>query len=123
MGQEFLEDDERPGRPVEVVTEDKVVFLEELVLSDRRLKLKEIAEMIKLSNATVRRILHDHLGMQRVSARWVPKHISAVQKQSRVECARLFWELCGADPNPVLETIVTDDETMVFPLSKRESME
>nr|CAI5843658.1 unnamed protein product [Callosobruchus analis] len=39
MGQEFLEDDERPGRPVEVITEDKVVLVEELVLSDRRLKI------------------------------------------------------------------------------------
>nr|CAI5863415.1 unnamed protein product [Callosobruchus analis] len=36
--QEFLEDDERPGQPVEVITEDKVALVEELVLSDRRLK-------------------------------------------------------------------------------------
>nr|CAI5832631.1 unnamed protein product [Callosobruchus analis] len=32
MGQEFLEDDERPGRPVEVIAEDKVALVEELVL-------------------------------------------------------------------------------------------
>nr|CAI5844001.1 unnamed protein product [Callosobruchus analis] len=38
IGHEFLEDDERPGRPVEVITEDKVALVEELVLSDRRLK-------------------------------------------------------------------------------------
>nr|CAI5864485.1 unnamed protein product [Callosobruchus analis] len=30
MGQEFLEDDERPGRPVEMITEDKVALVEEL---------------------------------------------------------------------------------------------
>nr|CAI5864709.1 unnamed protein product [Callosobruchus analis] len=52
MGQEFLEDDERPGRPVEVITEDKVALVEELVLCDRRLKVKEIAEMTKLSEVT-----------------------------------------------------------------------
>nr|CAI5864808.1 unnamed protein product [Callosobruchus analis] len=78
MGQKLLEDDERPGRPVGVITEDKVSLLEELVLSDRRLKVKEIAEMTKLSDTTVRRMLHDHLGMQKVSARWVPKHLSVV---------------------------------------------
>nr|CAI5833267.1 unnamed protein product [Callosobruchus analis] len=38
MGQEFPEDDERPGRPVEVITEVKVALVEELVLSDRCLK-------------------------------------------------------------------------------------
>nr|CAI5868660.1 unnamed protein product [Callosobruchus analis] len=65
MGQELLEDDERPGRPVEVITEDKVALVEELVLNGRRLKVKEIAEITKLSDTTVRRILHDHLGMQK----------------------------------------------------------
>nr|CAI5865571.1 unnamed protein product [Callosobruchus analis] len=37
MGQEFLEDDERPKRPVEVIMEDKVALVEEVVLSNRRL--------------------------------------------------------------------------------------
>ncbi|XP_044264614.1 histone-lysine N-methyltransferase SETMAR-like [Tribolium madens] len=126
IGQESLEDDARPGRPVEVITEDKVALVEKLVLSDRRLKVKEISEMTKVSDTSVRRILHDHLGMQKVSARWVSKHLSALQKQRRVECARSFLELCGTDPNPILETVVTGDETMVLyydPLSKRESME
>nr|CAI5850687.1 unnamed protein product [Callosobruchus analis] len=36
MGQEILEDDARPGRPVEVITEDKVALVEELVLSRPR---------------------------------------------------------------------------------------
>nr|CAI5838138.1 unnamed protein product [Callosobruchus analis] len=35
IGQEFLEDDERSGQPVEVITENKVALVEELVLSDR----------------------------------------------------------------------------------------
>nr|CAI5841706.1 unnamed protein product [Callosobruchus analis] len=62
------------------MTKDKVALVEELVLSDQRLKVEEIAEMTKLSDSTVRRILYDHLGMQKVSARWVPKHLSTVQK-------------------------------------------
>nr|CAI5863098.1 unnamed protein product [Callosobruchus analis] len=111
MGPELLEDDERPGWPVEVITEDKVALVAELVLSDRRLKVKEIAEMTKISDTTVRQILHDHLGMQEVSARWVPKHLSAAQKHRRIACARFFWN-CGSDPNPVLETIVTGDKTI-----------
>ncbi|XP_044262805.1 protein GVQW3-like [Tribolium madens] len=65
MGQESLEDDARPGRPVEVITEDKVALVEKLVLSDRRLKVKEISEMTKVSDTSVRRILHDHLGMHK----------------------------------------------------------
>lgn len=126
MGQESLEDDARTGRTVEVVTDDKIALVEDLVLGDRRLKVKEIAQMSRLSDTSVRRIVHDHLGMNKVSARWVPKHLSAVQRQRRVECARSFLELCGENPVDVLKTIVTGDETMVLyydPLSKRESME
>nr|CAI5833981.1 unnamed protein product [Callosobruchus analis] len=58
--------DERSGRPVEVITGDKVALVEELVLSDRRLKLKKIAEMTKLSDTAICRILGDHLGMQKI---------------------------------------------------------
>nr|CAI5868025.1 unnamed protein product [Callosobruchus analis] len=94
IGKEFLEDDERSGRPVEVITEDKVALVEKLVLSDRRLKVKEITEMTKFSDTIVLRILHDHLGMQKGSARWVPKHLSTVQKRHRVECARFFFWNC-----------------------------
>nr|CAI5830169.1 unnamed protein product [Callosobruchus analis] len=53
-GKEFLEERERTGRPVEVIPEDKVALVEDLVLSDRRLKVKEIAEMTNLSDITVR---------------------------------------------------------------------
>nr|CAI5863761.1 unnamed protein product [Callosobruchus analis] len=34
MGQEFLDDDERPGYPVEVITGDKMDLVEELVLNE-----------------------------------------------------------------------------------------
>jgi histone-lysine N-methyltransferase SETMAR len=78
--------------------------------------------MVKLSNTSLRWILHDHLGMHKVSARWVPKLLSAVQRQHRVECARTLLKLCGLDPKAVLKTI----ETMVLyydPLPKKDSME
>jgi hypothetical protein len=63
--------------------------------------------MVKFSDTSLRRILHDHLGMHKVSTRWIPKHLSAVQRQHRVECARILLKLCGSDPKAVLETIVT----------------
>nr|CAI5835758.1 unnamed protein product [Callosobruchus analis] len=52
IGQELLEDDERPGRPVEVITEDKVALVEDLVLSDRRLKLDPFERVDEVPVAT-----------------------------------------------------------------------
>lgn len=40
--------------------------------------------------------------------------------------ARSILELCGPEPKPIIETIVTGDETVVLyydPQSKRESIE
>lgn len=126
LGQESLEDVERPGRPIEVITPQQISIIEELVLEDRRLKVKELAVITNISETSIRRILHDHLHMNKISARWVPRLLSALQRERRVECARSFLNLCGDNPKPILESIVTSDETMVLfydPLSKRESME
>lgn len=78
MGQEFLEDDARPAWPVEVITENKMVLVEKLVLSDRRLIIKKMKEVIQLSDTTVHWILLDYLSMRGARARWIPKHLSAV---------------------------------------------
>lgn len=126
LGRESIEDELRPGRPSEAITDENIKFLEKIVLEDRRVKTKELSAMTGLSKTTVLRILHEHLGMNKVSARWVPKLLSAVQKQERVKCCKQFLSLCEGRQKEVLDSIVTGDETMVLyhdPLSKRESME
>ncbi|GBP93758.1 hypothetical protein EVAR_63121_1 [Eumeta japonica] len=42
-------EDDRPGRPVTVVTEENVRKIEKLVLADRRIKLWQIAEELQIS--------------------------------------------------------------------------
>ncbi|XP_046976469.1 histone-lysine N-methyltransferase SETMAR-like [Vanessa cardui] len=126
LGRQSIEDEPRPGRPSKAITDENIQFVEEKVLEDRRLKTKELAAMTGLSKTTVLRILHEHLGMNKVSARWVPKLLSAIQKQERVKCCTQFLSLCEGRQKEVLDSIVTGDETMVLyydPLSKRESME
>jgi hypothetical protein len=36
MGQEWLEDDAKSGRPVEVIRDDNIALAEAMILSDRR---------------------------------------------------------------------------------------
>jgi hypothetical protein len=63
----------------------------------------------------------------KISPRWVPKFLSAVQKQKRVRRANAFLELCsGKETKITIDSIVTGDETIVLyykPESKLESME
>ena len=53
---------------MEVLTDNNIALVEDLVLDDRRLKVKEIAQKSGLSDTTVRRIVHDHLGMNKINA-------------------------------------------------------
>ncbi|XP_045453290.1 protein GVQW3-like [Melitaea cinxia] len=68
-GRESLEDDPRPGRSIEVTTPELIQKVEKLVLNDARLKKKQLAEIVGVSDTTIFKILHDHLGTTKVSAR------------------------------------------------------
>lgn len=125
-GRESIEDDPRSGGPVTASTDENVKKVEKIVLEDARMKVKMIAEMTNLSIGTIHTILHDCLNLSKVSARWVPRMLTAPQKQVRVECCREFLELCGENPSSIFERIVTGDETWVHyydPESKQESMQ
>ena len=45
--------------------------VERLELNDRRIKIAELASEFGISNGIVYIIIHEHLGMSKVSARWV----------------------------------------------------
>ena len=39
-GRDFLEDDSRPGRPVDVISQEMIDHVERLALNDRRIKVR-----------------------------------------------------------------------------------
>jgi len=84
-GRTSLADDTRAGRPVEATTNDCCHAVEKLVTGDRRLKVLEIATEVGVSYGIILNILHEHLGLSKVRARWVPCFLTPVQKSFRVE--------------------------------------
>ena len=57
--------------------------IHDLVLTDRRLKVREIAETVGISKDCVGHILHEILGMRKLSARWVPRLLTPNNKRNR----------------------------------------
>lgn len=95
-------------------------------MEDGRVEVKAIAQKTNLSVGTIHDIIHDHLNMSKVSAKWVPRMLTPIQKDTRVACYSDFIELCGENPDGILQKIVTGDETWVHhydPESKQESMQ
>jgi len=101
------------GRPVEAITDDCCHAVEKLVTGDRRLKVLEIATEVGISYGGVLNILHEHLGLSKVRARWAPCFLTPVQKSFRVETCSELLGIYSATPNNVLFRIITGDETWI----------
>ena len=60
------DDAERPGRPKLVVVPENITKVHKIVFGDRKLKLGEIADTLKISEGGVFTILHESLGMRKL---------------------------------------------------------
>lgn len=124
-GRKEVEDDPRAGRPT-VINEKSISAVKAVVDLDRRVSHRVVAEMTGLSKGTVMEILHSHLHMRKVVARWVPHSLTEHQMQNRSQaCARLLT-MYRRHGRRVIGRIITGDETWVHhyePESKRESMQ
>jgi len=63
----------RPGRPKTVTTSAIIDHIHELILQDRRISAKLIAEQLRISRERVGSIIHEDLDMRKLSVKWVPK--------------------------------------------------
>jgi len=70
----------RSGRP-KTVTTPEIDQFQELILEDRRISAKSIAEQLGISSERVGSIIHEDLDMRKLSAKWVPKCLNADQKR------------------------------------------
>ena len=99
--------------------------VERLVLNNRRIRVAELASECGISNGSVYTIIHEHLGMSKVSTRWVPRNLNMQDRQQRVESIELL-EVYNANPEDFHTHLVTVDETWLHhwdPDAKKESMQ
>ena len=84
----------------------------DLVFSDRRIQVEEITQALGISHGSISTILHDRLGMCKLTARWVPKSLSDEQMATRASvCSALLKRLRSKDD--FLLRLVTVDEPWV----------
>ena len=75
--------------------------------------MEEIAQALGISHGSVSTILHDCLGMRKLTARWVPKFLSDEQMETRASvCSALLKRFMSKDDDFLLR-LVTVDETWV----------
>ncbi|KYN39277.1 hypothetical protein ALC56_06354 [Trachymyrmex septentrionalis] len=86
----------RKDRPQESVLSSMLfnLYIKDILykIQDRRLKVRELADMVNISKSAVHRILAENLEMRKLCARWVPRLLTIEQKQRR-EDVELKFEL------------------------------
>jgi len=121
-----VETDPRTGRPPSAIDEAAVRQVEAAILEDQHITVRQIAKEVKFSTGSVETIIHDHLHMHKVSARWIPKLLTSFQKRERVECSRMNLEMCQEHESKFFKRLITQDETWVYnydPETKAQSMQ
>jgi len=66
----FKRGDPCPGRPKTVTTPKIIDQIHELILEDRRISAKSIAEQLGISRERVGPIIHEDLDMRKLSTKW-----------------------------------------------------
>ena len=126
QGRESTEDDPRSGRPSTSTSSDCVEAVKTLIDNNRKVTTREVAETLDISIGSVVEILHDHLGMSKISSRWVPRLLTKEMKAARRDLSLVFMNKFDQGPENFLQRIITGDETWLYlhdPESKQASME
>jgi hypothetical protein len=80
-----IEDDVRSGRPKEAVTDENIKKVHKIILNDRKVKLIEIAETLKIPKERVGHIVHEYMDRRKLCAKWVPRVLTIDQNQQHVD--------------------------------------
>ena len=70
--------------------------IHELILEDRRISDKSIAEQLGISREPVGSIIYEDLDMRKLSAKWVPKCLKADQKRQWCQSSEQLFDFFSA---------------------------
>ena len=85
--------------------------IHDIVLNDRRLKVREISETVNIAVGRVWHILHESLGMMKLSVRWVPRLLTADHKRARMVASEQCLGMFQRNLKEFSRRYVTVDET------------
>ena len=102
-----LEDDPRSGRPSTATTQENIDRIHQMVMTHTRLTISHLANVISIFRARVENILHNELGMSKVSARKGAQLLTPVQKLTRLVMSEANLARFEGDPDRFVERFLT----------------
>ena len=90
-GRESTDDDARTGRPKSATANAQVEGIHRMLMNDRRVTVKHIAQTLRIIVGSVHTALTEILGISKLSARWVPRMLAPDQKLNRLQISRALF--------------------------------
>jgi hypothetical protein len=87
-GGESIEDAERIGRPITVKNDENIELVRAFIQDNPQCTYDELEAYSSLSRGTLERIIHDCLGLRKVTSRYVPYLLSEQNRKDRVRICR-----------------------------------
>ena len=112
-GKQEIEDAPRPGRPIVSTTTENIDLVRSIINDDPYITYDRLEEETDLSRFTLHTIIHDHLGLRKITSRWVPHKLTIKNRQDRVR-------ICKENLNKFesgawrLYDVVTGDESWFY---------
>ena len=112
------------GHPSTITTDENIEAVERIVMRDRQISIRRVAEELAIPKTTIHEIMNNHMGMKKVCTRWVPKLLTPIQRANRVDCCQELLQQSEVNPVKFFDCIVTGDEFWIHhydPLSQLEA--
>jgi hypothetical protein len=110
------------NRDPSVRTPANIAKVAELIESNRRLTVRELAGETGISKTTIDEILVKDLHLKHVSARWVPHLLNDEHRAERVQCDCNFFKLMRQNSG-FLDRVITADETWLHYVTPETKMQ
>ena len=108
-----FEDAPRIGRPSTMTTDENIEAVERIVMRDRQISIRRLAEELPIPKATIHEIMNNHLGMKKVCTRWILKLLTPIQRANRVDCCQELLQQSKVNPAKFFDCIITGDESWI----------
>ena len=106
-----FEDAPRMGRPSTITTDENIEVVERIVMRDRQISIRRLAEELPIPKITIHEIMDNQLGMKKICTQWGPKLLTPIQRANRVDCCQELLQQSEVNPAKFSDCIVTGNES------------
>ena len=97
--------------PSTITTDENIEAVERIIMRDQQISVHRIAYELPILTTTVYEIMSNHLGMKKLSTRWIPKLLISIQCANRVDCYQKLLQESEVNSGDYFHRILTGDET------------